>query len=214
MDVREGRLGRCLALVQKYPKPPAALSHQTGRGSSEIPPKTQNKEIPIRWNQQDGVGKMAMLSHTNLIRYVGAARPTVSPRLLLWLAAAGGLTAALVLLTLAVNDSPVPSQDRTVLDWVVGRDVPGLAGFMKGISGLTSNFPALGLGIAGIVFLWLLGLSRAALAFAIVGGIVGVVAFAGNQTLGEIVGRSRPLVEDSSSSYPGTGDISAGLSFR
>ena len=124
------------------------------------------------------------------------------PRLLLWLVAAGALTAALVVLTIAINDSPVPSQDRTVLDWVIGRDVPLLAGFMKGINGLTSNFPAMGMGIAGIVFLWLVGLSRAALAFAIVGGTVGVVAFLGDLTLGEIVGRSRPLVAESESSFP------------
>jgi hypothetical protein len=60
-----------------------------------------------------------------------------------WLAAAGVLTAPLVLLTIAINDGAVPSVDQTVLDWVVGRDVPLLAGFMKSISGLTSNFPAL-----------------------------------------------------------------------
>ena len=147
---------------------------------------------------------MATPTRATLMGFISAARPSVGLGLLLWLVAAGVLTAALALLTIAVNDGPVPSQDRTVLDWVVERDAPGLAGLMRGISGLTSNFPALGLGlgIAGIVFLWLIGLNRAALAFAIVGGMVGVVAFAGDLTLGEIVGRSRPLLQDSDSSFP------------
>ena len=125
-----------------------------------------------------------------------------SPRLWLWLLAIAALTVPLVLLTIAVKDGPVPSQDRIVLDWVVGRDVPLLAGFMRGISGLTSNFPAMGMGIAGIAFLWLVGLTRASLAFAVVGVTVGVVAFTGDLTLGEIVGRSRPLLEESESSFP------------
>ena len=129
-------------------------------------------------------------------------RVVSKPRLLLWLVAVGMLTSLLVLLTIAIKDGPVPSQDRSVLDWVVGRDVPLLAGFMNGISGLTSNFPAMGMGVAGILFLWLIGLPRAALAFAVVGGIVGVVAFVGDLTLGEIVGRSRPLLEESESSFP------------
>ena len=129
-------------------------------------------------------------------------RIVIKPQLLLWLFAASLLTAALVLLTVAIDHGAVPSQDRTVLDWVVGRDVPLLAGFVTGINVLTSNFPALGMGIAGVAFLWLIGMSRASLAFAVVGGIVALVAFAGDLTLGEIVARSRPLLEESESSYP------------
>ena len=120
----------------------------------------------------------------------------------LWLTAVVGLMTLLVLLTLAIDDGATPSQDRTVLDWVTGRDAPMLDGIVKGISGLTSNFPAMGLGLAGIAFLWLVGLGRAALAFAIIGVVVGVVAFLGNYTLGEIVGRSRPLMQNSENSFP------------
>ena len=145
---------------------------------------------------------MATLARATFTSMATEFRIVTRPWLLLWLAAAGAVTAALVLLTIAISDSPVPSLDRTVLDWVVGRDVPLLAGFMHGISGLTSNFPAMGMGIAGIAFLWLVGLTRGALAFAIVGGTVGVVAFAGDLTLGEIVGRSRPLMEESETSFP------------
>jgi undecaprenyl-diphosphatase len=124
------------------------------------------------------------------------------PKFALWLATISGLLTLLILLTLAVDDGATPSQDRTVLDWVAGRDFPFLGGFMRGISGLTSNFPAMGIGLAGVAFLWLVGHGRAALAFAIVGGAVGAVAFLGEFTLGEIVGRSRPAIENDEYSYP------------
>ncbi len=58
------------------------------------------------------------------------------------------------------------------------------------------------LGLMIVAFLWLLGLSREALAFAVIGGIVGFIAFVGDYTLGEVVGRSRPLPEASGVSFP------------
>ena len=124
------------------------------------------------------------------------------PKALLWLVAAGALTAMLVLLTMAINDGSVPSKDQTVLDWVVGRDLPMLDASMTFIGILTSNFPAMGLGIVTVIFLWLKGLNRAALGVGIVGGIISLVAFLGDYTLGEIVGRSRPVAEKTELSYP------------
>ena len=120
-------------------------------------------------------------------------RPVTRPRVLLWLAAVGTLLTLLILLSVAVKDGPTPSVDQTVLDWVAGRDFPGLAGIVDGLNFLTSNWPAMALGLAGITFLWLVGMNREAAAFAIVGGIVGVVAFLGDLTLEELVGRDRPL---------------------
>lgn len=63
------------------------------------------------------------------------------------------------------------------------------------------------IGAMGIVFLWLLGQTKAAVAFFIVGAIVGVVAFLGDYTLGAIVDRTRPLVDGAANpntnpSYP------------
>ena len=108
----------------------------------------------------------------------------------------------LVLLPLAVDDGGIPFQDRTVLDWVTGRNALLLSDIVTGVSGLTSNFPAMAMGLVSVAFLWLMGLNRAALAFAIVGGVVGAVAFLGNYTLGEIVGRSTPLEQGTGSSFP------------
>ena len=145
---------------------------------------------------------MVTLESADIIGLMTGIRAVIKPRVLLWLLVAAVLTVSLVLLTIAISDGAVPSQDRTVLAWVVGRDAPLLAGFVTVINALTSNLPAMAIGIAGVGFLWLIGLTRASIAFAIVGGIVGLVAFVGDLTLGEIVGRSRPLLENSTSSFP------------
>ena len=138
---------------------------------------------------------MATLTGNTLVRSV------IRHRVILWLAAVGTLVTLLTLLSLAIKNEPTPSQDQTILDWVIGRDAPLIAGFFEGINFLTSNLPAMGLGLAGIAFLWLLGMTREAFGFALVGGIVGIVAFGGDYTLGEFVGRSRPL-EMGSESFP------------
>ena len=124
---------------------------------------------------------------------ISLACQLIRPRSLLWLAALGILTTLLTLLSIAIKDNPIPSQDLTVLNWVTDWDLPGLRGFMETVSFLTNNWPAMLLGLAGISFLWLLGLSREAKAFAVVGGIVGAVAFLGDFTLGEVVARTRPF---------------------
>ncbi len=88
------------------------------------------------------------------------------------------------------------------MDWITGWDFPGLTGFFELVSFLTNNYPALVLGLAGIAFLWLLGLTREAVAFVVIGGIVGIIASLGDYTVGEVVGRSRPLEETSGPSFP------------
>ena len=111
----------------------------------------------------------------------------------LWLLAVGVLTALLALLTIAIENNPEPSQDLRVFNWISGWDVPGLTGFLKAVSFLTNSVPGMVLALGGIFFLWLLGLSREAKAFAVVGAILGSVVFLGDATLGELVDRSRPL---------------------
>ncbi|MCZ6614227.1 MAG: phosphatase PAP2 family protein [Chloroflexi bacterium] len=70
------------------------------------------------------------------------------------------------------------------------------------VSFLTNNWPGMILGLMGVGFLWLVGLTREAKSFAVIGGIVGFVAFFGDFTLGEFVDRPRPLPEDTGASFP------------
>ncbi len=120
----------------------------------------------------------------------------------LWVVTVAGLASLIVLLTIAVSDGAVPSQDQTVLDWVVDRDAPFVGGSSEVISALTKGRVAAALSAIAIVFLWLLGMTRVALAFAFVGVVVGSVSLGADSTIGEIVGRSRPLDASSDSSYP------------
>ena len=128
--------------------------------------------------------------------------PATKPRVVLWLAAVGVLATLLALLTKVVMNDHTPAQDIAVMDWVVGWDLPGLHGLFTAVSFLTSGGAGLVYGPAGIVLLFLLGKSRAALAFAVVGAIVGIVAVLGDYTLGEVVGRTRPLADKPIPSYP------------
>ena len=122
-------------------------------------------------------------------------RQVASPAVVLWLVAAAVLAASLVLLAIAIENDPVPSQDQTVLDWVVSRDYPLVSGLSEGVTFLTDNRTSFALGLLVITFFWLIGLSRAAVGFAVVGGVIVVVAFLGDTILGEIVGCSSPLDE-------------------
>ena len=145
---------------------------------------------------------MTSLTRVTFRGLMAEVRILTTPRLLIWLVAAGVLIAPLVLLTIAIDDGAVPSTDQTVLDWVVGRDLPLLAGFSQNISAATSFYPLLAVGATGMVFLWLLWMTRAALGFAFVGGVIGIVAYGSDLTLGELVGRSRPLDVSSETSFP------------
>ena len=139
---------------------------------------------------------MATLTRPTIIRR--ATRPWV----VLWLASFGVLATLLTLLSIAVRDNRVPSQDQTALDWIAGWDFPGLTGFFEIVSFLTNNWPAMVLGLAGIALLWFLGMTRQAVAFAFIGGIVFAAATLGDFTLGEVVGRSRPLEPTATHSFP------------
>lgn len=139
---------------------------------------------------------MATLVHTILLR------PLTRPRVVVWLAAMGILTALLALLSIAIKNDPTPSQDITVLNWVIAWELPGLTGLMETVSFLTNNRPAMVLGLAGVLFLWLLGLTREAKAFAVIGVIIGVVASLGDSTLGEVVARMRPFETTRGHSFP------------
>ncbi len=129
-------------------------------------------------------------------------RLTFSRWLALWLLAVAVPAILLGLLTAAIKGDPIVSQDRTVLDHVAGWDLPGLTGSLEVVSSLTGNYPAMALGLAGILFLWLIGLNREALAFAVIGGTIGGIAWLGDFTLGEYVDRSRPLPELTGPSFP------------
>lgn len=138
---------------------------------------------------------MDELKESNMIR------KTINPKVALWLMLAAAFTVPLVLLTIAIEDGPVPSQDQTVLDWVVDRDNGVVSGFSDGITFLTDNRTSAVLGVLGIAFFWLIGSSRAAVGFGVVGAAIVVVAFLGDYTLGEAVGRSNPL-DDRQVSFP------------
>ena len=123
---------------------------------------------------------------------------------MLWLAAVTTLSTLLAMLTLAIMNNPIPSQDVAVMDWIAGRDWPGLGTFFGVLSFLTSAKAGLIYGPAGIAILLLLRKTRAALIFAAVGATIAFVAVLGDYTLGEIVDRGRPLAgsADSAPAYP------------
>ena len=126
----------------------------------------------------------------------------INSRMLPRLLAAGVLTILLVLLTVAIKNQPFHLLDRTVLAWVGRWDFPGLRGFFDGVSFLTDRWLGKGLALAGVAVLFLLRKIRAAVALAVIGGIMGLVAFLSDYILGELVGRSRPLAGSSELSFP------------
>ncbi|MCH8298430.1 MAG: phosphatase PAP2 family protein, partial [Chloroflexi bacterium] len=120
-------------------------------------------------------------------------KAVLSKRSLLWLATVGGLATLLALLTKAIMDNPTPSQDIRVLDWVAGWDLRGLTTFFDVVSFVTGPEPGIIYGLLGVTFLLLLGKTRPAIVFTVVGVTIGLVAILGDFTLGEIVDRGRPL---------------------
>ena len=60
---------------------------------------------------------MATLTRTSLTHVLNEIRLVNKLGAALWLAAVAGLISLIVLLTIAISDGRVPSQDRTVLDW-------------------------------------------------------------------------------------------------
>ena len=107
------------------------------------------------------------------------------PGVMLWLAAVAVFSTLLAPLTAAIINNPIPSQDVAIMDWVTGRHWPGSGTFFETLSFLTSSKAGVIYVPAGITFLLLLGKTRAALVFAVVGATVVFVAVLGDYTLGE-----------------------------
>ena len=139
----------------------------------------------------------------------------LSTRFLLWLAAVGILATLLALLTNAMTDNSVPSQDVRVSNWIVGWDLRGVTTFFDLVSFGTSSKAGFIYGPLGIIFLLLLGKTRPALVFAAVGVTIAVVAVAADYSLGEIVDRGRPLAgpDESFSAFPSGHVFSSTVSF-
>lgn len=117
--------------------------------------------------------------------------PTI--RFLVWLVAVSILATLLALITIAISDNPTPSQDLTVMKWIVGWDLWDLTTFFDVGSAATGAQAGVIYGGVGIIFLLLLGKNRPAIVFTAVGVTTGSVAVLGDYTLGEFVDRRRPL---------------------
>ena len=106
------------------------------------------------------------------------------------------------MLTVAIIANPQPSQDLAVMNWITDWDLPGLAAFFTVINLLTSLEAGMVYGIAGLAGLLVARMQRLALAFALVGVLVGVFAFLGDYALSGLVERSSPSTGSEVSSYP------------
>ena len=114
-------------------------------------------------------------------------------RVLGWMAGFGILTVLLAILTLSVIDNRLLAQDNALMDWVTGWNFPGLSALFGTVSLLTGAKAGLIYGPLGITFLLLLGKTRAAVVFAVVSLTIAAIAILGDYTLGQLVGRGRPL---------------------
>ena len=139
---------------------------------------------------------MVTLTRTNL------THSAIRPRAVLWLATATVLVSLLALLSIFIKNNPFPSQDLAALDWVTGWDIPGLNGFFGAISFMTSSKAGLIYGPAVMALLLILRKVRATLVFAAIGAIVALVTVLGDYTLGEVIGRTRPVGDSPMPSFP------------
>lgn len=86
--------------------------------------------------------------------------------------------------------------------WVRGWHLPGVGGFLEGVSLLGGFWPRIAIAAVGIAYLLISGRRRFALACAVAGGTVGLAVILGDYGLGEIVGRGRPVNELTGPSFP------------
>ena len=133
------------------------------------------------------------------LTYPASSRTSIPPMVLGWVAAAGVLATLLAFLTANVIDNRLLIQDQTVQDWVTRWDLPGLSELFGVVSFLTSSKAGFVYGPLGIVILLLLGKTREAVVFGVVGSTIAAVAVLGDYTLGQMVDRGRPLVGASNS---------------
>ena len=131
-----------------------------------------------------------------------AVRPTIKFRTTLWLVFAGTFSILLALLTVAVMNESTLAQDLKVTDWITGWSLPGLSSLLGSFSMLTDARARVIYGVLGIGVLIIAGKRRSALAFAGVGAIIALIAVLGDYTLGELVGRTRPLADQTVPSFP------------
>ena len=127
------------------------------------------------------------------ITYPASSRTHIPPMVLGWVAAASVLATLLAFLTANVMDNRVLIQDQSVLDSVSGWDFPGLSSLFGVVSLFTGSKAGLIYGLLGIVILLLLGKTREAVVFGVVGFTIAAVAILGDYTLGQLVDRGRPL---------------------
>ena len=121
------------------------------------------------------------------------ANSVPNKRVLIWLAAVAALVALLAILTISVSDNPSISQDLRVMNWIVDWDLSGLTTYFNLVSAVTHAQADIVYGVLGVTFLILLGKTRPAIVFLVVGLSVAVVALAADHSLGVIVDRGRPL---------------------
>ena len=112
------------------------------------------------------------------------------------------LAALAVVLTAAVIANPQPGRDMAVMNWIMDWGLSGLTGFFTVVSLLTSLEAGMVYGVVGLVGLSIARMRRLALAFVLVGVVVGVFAFLGDYVLSELVERPSPSTGSEVSSYP------------
>ena len=86
-----------------------------------------------------------------------SVKSALSPKLLIWLVAVGGLSGLLALLTIVIMNDAAPTQDIRAMDWIVGWDLWGLTTFLAVVSIITGLKAGIVYGSLGLVFLLLLG---------------------------------------------------------
>ena len=127
------------------------------------------------------------------ITYPIHSAPAVNPRLLGWMLGLATLAALLAILTVSVTENRFLAQDLSLMNWVTGWNFPGLSALFSIISFLTGATAGLIYGSLGITFLLLLGKTREAVIFTVVGLTIAAISIFGDYTLGHLVARARPL---------------------
>ena len=131
-----------------------------------------------------------------------AVKRMVRTRLILLFAAFASGAILLVLMTAALSDERIPSQDQEVLDWVRDIDLPGLESASSVLSVITGSWGAVVGGVAVVGALLISGRSRAAGRLAIVLALAGIATVLADVTLGKIVAHTRPSGFEDGKSFP------------